>query len=423
VDGADSPLSPGERARGRRLAITSHPAGMTFRMVFTQYLPTLALVALGASEFQVGLQNAFVFGFIALQLPVLRAVAHISKRTILVAGHTFAVLAAIPLLFYAELRDAERALALGVAMTSFGLVAAGNSVAETVWFPILRGFVEPNRIGRFFGTLRTGWHLALIGFYLLSQWWLTRHPGAFAPLFALGWGLGVVRIGLIARLPERSERTGARIRVSEAFALLRDPAMRAYLSAVAWGNGIRNASLPFVIVMLRRVVGFEDAQVLYTTVALYAGGMVSLYPWGRVVDRVGAVPILCLGAVGQGLLLLALAGVGASDGSTVALMVVWFFALSVLASGFGVADTHLLFELTPPHAPARSLVLGAVVAGLASGITPVAAGLALDALLPPRSEGDPLAVYRGFFVVMGVLQAAAFLPLACFRRRAGLHTV
>ena len=58
-----APLDDEQRARGRRLAITSHPAGMTFRMVFTQHLPTLALVSLGAGEFWVGLQASFAFGF------------------------------------------------------------------------------------------------------------------------------------------------------------------------------------------------------------------------------------------------------------------------------------------------------------------------------------------------------------------------
>ena len=72
---ADAPLDDEARARGRRLAITGHPAGMTFRMVFSQHLPTLALVALGASELLVGVQNALVFACIALQLPVLRLVA------------------------------------------------------------------------------------------------------------------------------------------------------------------------------------------------------------------------------------------------------------------------------------------------------------------------------------------------------------
>jgi hypothetical protein len=57
------PLDERERARGRVLAIASHPAGNAFRYVFTQQLPTLALVALGASELQVGLQGSFIFAY------------------------------------------------------------------------------------------------------------------------------------------------------------------------------------------------------------------------------------------------------------------------------------------------------------------------------------------------------------------------
>ena len=51
---APPPLEPEERARGRRLAITGHPACMTHRMVYTGQLPTLALVSLGASETPTG---------------------------------------------------------------------------------------------------------------------------------------------------------------------------------------------------------------------------------------------------------------------------------------------------------------------------------------------------------------------------------
>ena len=52
--GQTSSLSPDARARGRRLAIASHPLAMTHRYVYTDQLPTLALVALGASEAMVG---------------------------------------------------------------------------------------------------------------------------------------------------------------------------------------------------------------------------------------------------------------------------------------------------------------------------------------------------------------------------------
>ena len=46
-EAASAPLDAATRARGRRLAIASHPAGMTFRTIFTEWVPTLALVGLG----------------------------------------------------------------------------------------------------------------------------------------------------------------------------------------------------------------------------------------------------------------------------------------------------------------------------------------------------------------------------------------
>jgi predicted MFS family arabinose efflux permease len=401
------PLPEALRTRGRRLAIASHPAGNTFRMIFSQHLPTLALVGLGASELQVGLQSSFVFLFIALQLPTLRAVGHFSKRTILLASHGFALVAALPLVFWSSIESLPGAAPVGVAMASFALVAVGLCVGETVWFPLLRGFVEPERIGRFFGTLRTGWHLALILFYAASQRWLEQHPGGFGALFGAGFALGAIRTFLIARLPERSERTGERIRAREALALARDPRVRGYLLTVAWTHAVRVAAVPFAIVMLRRVGGVSDGDVIYTTVAFFTGGLVSLYGWGRVVDRAGAVPVLRATLVGQALVIGALAGFTPGDQALLA-MVVWFFAVSVLAAGFGLADTHLLFGLAPPEAPARTLVVGAVVVGTVAGLAPVLAGAALEGLL--TGEGD-LSVYRGFFAVLGATALLALLPL------------
>jgi MFS family permease len=408
------PLSRPDRRRGRRLAISSHPLGNTFRLVFTQHLPTLALVSLGASELQVGLQSAFVFIFIALQLPTLRAVAHFSKRRILVTSHLFAVSTALPLVFWGRLEALPGQTAVTVAMLSFALVAAGVCAGETVWFPLLRGYVRAERIGRFFGALRTGWHLALIFFYLFSQWWLSRHPEDFSTLFGVGWALGFARTFLIARLPERSERTGERIRVREALVLLRDTRLRRYLETVAWSHSMRLAAVPFVIVMLRRVVGFSDTEVIYTTVAHFTGGVASLYAWGRVVDRVGAVAVLRVTTVGQGLLIASLFAFE-PVAAVVPLMVLWFFALSVLASGHGVADTHVLFELTPPEAPARTLVLGAVGVGIAAGLMPILGGGLLEVWLPERVEGA-LDVYRRFFALLGALLLLALLPLRWLAR-------
>lgn len=402
------PLDARERRRGRFLAVASHPTGFVFRRVFTENLPTLALISLGASEFQVGLQGAFVFAFVALQLPALRMVGHVSKRAILMGAHVFTLLAALPLIFFDRFDALSQAGAIALAQLCFALVAAGACIGETVWFPLLRAYVEPGQTGRFFGVLRTGWHLTLLLFYVGSQWWLTRHPGHYAPLFSLGWGLGIARTFLIANLPERSERTGERVRVREAVALAREPRLARYLTTIALGNAFRVTGLIFAIVMLRRAVGMSEGEVVKNTIALIAGGLISLYAWGRVVDRVGPVPVLQATAAGMSLALLVLA-LAPESALVVGWTAPWFFVMSLLVSGFGVADTHLLFELTPPEQPARTLVLAAVTAGLAAGVAPVLAGAVLDLALPADPAGA-LRTYRGFFGVLALLMASALLP-------------
>lgn len=411
--GAAAPLSPAERRRGRWLAIGSHPTGMTFWMAFTEHLPTLALVHLGASETLVGLQGSLKPGFQLLQLPTLRAVARVSKRTILIGGQVLALLGALPLVFFATLAERGEGGAVAVAMASLAVTAAGLNVGNTVWFPLLNAYMEPGRVGRFFGTIRTGWHLALIFFFAGSQAWLARHPGSFGPLFGFAWTLGLLRIGLVAWLPERSERTAERIRVRDSFALLRrEPPLRRYLAGVTWSAAVRYAVTPFVIVMLRRVVGFTSAEILYTTVAVFTGGLVSLYLWGHAVDRLGPAPVFRWCAIGMGALNASLVAVSEPGAATLVFVIAYFFLRAVLASGFGVADTHVLFALTPPDTPSRTLVTTQVTSSVLASLSPIVVGLVLDALL--RGGEAPLAVYRGLFLVAGALQALSFLPLRGF---------
>jgi predicted MFS family arabinose efflux permease len=290
----------------------------------------------------------------------------------------------------------------------------GFAVCETVWFPLLHGYQEDARIGRFFALLRTGWHLTLIVYFLGAQRWLAAHPGRFAPLFAVAFGLGVLRVLLISRLPERSERTGSAIRVRQALALLaREPLLRRYLAGVALAGSMRVVAFTFAVVMMRRVVGFSEAEVLYTTVAIFTGGLASLWIWGRVVDAVGPEPVFRWTALGQALLFLGFFGVSSHDGASLALAVVLFFSLWALTSGFDVADTHVIFALAPSHAPARHLVVARVCDGLLRGAAPLVVGVVLDRLLGAGAE--PLVLYRGLFVVCALGVVLAIVPLRAFK--------
>ena len=410
---AAPPLDAATRARGRRLAVASHPAGMTFRTVFTEWLPTLALVGLGGSPALVGLQSAFDPLGHFLQLGVLRAVGRWSKRRILLAGQVLAIVAALPLLAYGTLQSEPGALALGIAVASFAAVAAGIAISDTVWFPLLRSYVEPGAVGRFFGTIRSVWHLTLIVYFLAARAWVERHPGALGPLFAVGLGAGVLRLGLVARMPERSERTGRPIRAREALALLRTHArLRRYLVGVGAQGALWTATLPFVIVMMRRALGMSDAQVIGATVAAYAGGLVSLYPWGRAVDALGPARVFRWCSLGLAASFAALLLVREPGAFAIAALTGFFFVANVLRAGFGVADTHVLFGLAPEDAPASLIVVATAVTFLPRAAAPLLVGVALDAIL---ARGvDPLGAYHGLFLAAAALQAAVFVPLRRF---------
>jgi Na+/melibiose symporter-like transporter len=410
------PLSESERARGRRLAIAGNAVGLPFSIAFTEQLPTLALLTLGANETLIGLQSGLARGLFVLQLPGLRLVSWFSKRSLLVTGHGIALIASLPLVFFSALQTLEHELALSVVFASLVLTALGVSLCELVWFPLLRGYVEPDRIGRFFGAVRTTWHVTVIAFFIGGRFWLAEHPAAFGALFGVAWLLGAARTPLIYGLPERSERTATRIRARDALALVRSNVrLRRYLLGTTGFAALRTAVMPFALVLLRRELGFSDANVVLTTIALYLGGLVSLYVWGTLIDRLGPYLVFRTASLASGALYVGLAFLDAAGTATLPCAIAFFFAQSVLAAGFGVADTRVLFELTPPESPAPTIVLSSVAIGVACGLAPLFAGIALDATLA-RVE-QPLSAYRGFFLIAAALQSLSFLPLRTFKER------
>ena len=406
-------LGPDRRRLGRRLAVASHPAGMTHRNVYTDQLPTLALVGLGASETWIGLQRAFEPMSQLLQLPTLRLVGRLRKRSILVGGQALAVLGGLPLVAYGALAAADGAGAVTVALASLWITAVGIVISQTVWFPLLRGYVEPGRIGEFFGVLRTGWHLTLIAFFLWAQRWLTAHPGSFGLLFGVATAAGLLRMLLIVRLPEASGAATERIRVRDALALLgRHARLRRYLAGMILFGAPRRAALPFAVVMMRRSMGLSDADVILTTVASFAGGFASLYAWGRAVHRFGPAPVFRTTALVSAAMLAGLAWVGPH--ASLLAMVGFFFVFVALASGFGVADTHVLFGLSPEREATPTLVIADVTTSLAYGAAPFAVGIALDLAIGSGVEATD--AYRVLFAAAACVMALAPLPLRELRR-------
>jgi predicted MFS family arabinose efflux permease len=406
-------LPPEEQARGRRLALLSHPFGMTYRRLVTEDLPTLALVSLGAGDAIVGLQRAFEPLSALLQLPSLRALAHMSKRALLISGQCVAVVGGLPLLFFASLSALGQDTAVLVALASFAIAATGLGIAETPWFPLLYSYVRPDRIGRFFGTLRSSWHLALIVSFLGAQRWLSAHPGEFAPVFAFALACGVLRIALVWRLPERTDAPRERIRARRALAeLVGRPELRRYFLGVALAGGARRALIPFAIVVMRRVIGMTEAQVLVATLASFVGGLIALYAAGRAADRFGPAPVFRASGIGLAVLALGFCALSEPGPGAVVLSAALFCGIAALGAAFGVADTNVLFSLAAPENPTPVLTAATAATSAAYAVAPVLAGLALQLAIGLGVE--ELLAYRALFVTAAVALAVSWIPLQRF---------
>lgn len=86
----------------------------------------------------------------------------------------------------------------------------------------------------------------------------------------------------------------------------------------------------------------------------------------------------------------------------------------LLSSGFGVADTHVLFRLAPSDAATPVLVVSDVVSNLAYGLAPVAAGLAIDAALGAGLA--PARVYHVLLISAAAVTLLSLRPLRIFGR-------
>ena len=77
-----------------------------------------------------------------------------------------------------------------------------------------------------------------------------------------------------------------------------------------------------------------------------------------------------------------------------------------------MADTHVLFKLTPVESPARTLVAAAVSVSLVAAIVPLVAGVGIE--LGLRVTANQLLVYHVFFAIAAIVQAINWWPARAF---------
>jgi MFS family permease len=389
LDAASETITREQSRRAMRDAVLAQCVGLPLMFTLSNGgLATLYAERLGARDLMVGILNGGIWAgaVVGLWMPALTE--RYNKRRVLVTAQLLSIIAALPLLavpFVAQRFSNDAALAvMTVSLMAFGL-AIGAFVSA--WFPALMDFVPPEKVGRFFGRLRSTWQVVVLGIYLACAVAL----GPETPLWRMQVVLVVLiaatslRTLLVARFPQRPvarATAGAAARVRQ---VLADRAFRRYLVLHTLATGLAGALTPSMVLYLR-LSGFSPRAIMLAVAAGMLAMAVGFRLWGRTADRHGAGRNYRIGFVllAAGFLMWAPASIAVwglrAPGMGYA------FALSAFAiGGLGFASisigvTHHGFRLTPRESSTTYLAILPVANQCGLGVGMFLVGATLQAV-------------------------------------------
>jgi MFS family permease len=427
VDGPDAHLTPTRRLRAT-LGL-SVAEGM-FAEVFTACAGATVLtawaMALGLGPLLVGVMTALPFCAQFIQFPAAWLTSTFGHRRVALTAICLSRLVMFPLavLPWWELDlTARQHVLLGVAGASAVLGVVGNN-AWVAWM----GELVPRAVrGRFFGrrtalTTLAGTLASLAAGLLLDRLRPADGVGLALPLLALGaCVMGVVTTLLMASQHDPAPPgTTPRLELKGALVPLKDPLARRVLTyQVAW-NAAVGVSAPFFALH-----SIQNLKMTFVILALHAAAVAGVRIltaplWGKMIDRVGAQPVLMACSLGIGVIpalwLLPSAG-------TLWPLLFDVVLAGALWSGHGLAIFALPLTVAPRKGRPFYLAAFATAGGLAYALA-AALGGAIASALPENFVlgGQPWVNLHVLFVLSSVARLCAAL-LAARLPEPGAHPV
>ena len=289
-------ISPDELNKGLKAVVYDGMCSQTMGVLTGGVFLVAFALALGASNFHIGLLAAIPFLAQFLQLPAVYLVEHFRARKVISIGFSgisrvfWLLIAAIPLLF-----TAPSGSGLYLLVAALLLYAGFGAVSGTSWNSWMRDLIPQKILGSVFSRrlmLATGIGLVTTvaaGFFV--DFWAGRFPDnhlyAYSILFTLGFIAGIIGLYFLMRTPEpRMEPRGD---VPALHQMLIRPLKdinfrRLLLFSVPWSFAI-NLAAPFFTVYLLVRLEFSLSTVILFSVLSQIVNMVFLKIWGRLSDR------------------------------------------------------------------------------------------------------------------------------------------
>ena len=345
-------------------------------------------LALGASNFAIGVLAAVPFAVQFLQVPAVALVERLRARRLVATwaagiGRCFLMTAAAAPLFGAG-------AAIPILVVSIAMYQALAAVAGCAWNSWMRDLVPETEYGRFFGrraaaTTALATTLALTCGLLIDTWkqHLPSRPSlAYSVLFLLSAGIGMVGVWLLSITPDLPmPETGQRTPVFRLLAApFRDPNFRRLMVYLSSWNFAVNLAAPFFTVYMLKTLGYPMARVVILTTISQLSNLAALGIWGSLIDRFSNKAVLRVSS--PMFLLCTLAWSFTGMPWLQPILIYLLFALHVLmgfaTAGVALASGNAAMKLSPSGQATAYLAASGVMSASCAAVAPILGGLAAD---------------------------------------------
>ncbi|MFP4521205.1 MAG: MFS transporter [Fibrobacterota bacterium] len=344
-------------------------------------------VALGATNYEIGLIASV--GFLAqfMQLAGLMLVKLLKRRkVIVVAGAGMARLTWIfiiltPVLFLDK--------GMSFFLQWFILSAFIGGLVGPGWNSLLRDVIPQENMGKIFAKrMMYGTALALTlnltGGYFVD-WWGNSFPNnnlyAYSILFSLALILGITGVFSISKIPEPEADFDEK---EPFFSMLKKPIedgnFRSLLVFMGFWTFAVNLAGPFFIIYMLKRIGLSVFMVTILTVTSQASNILFLRIWGRLADRFSNKSVL---SVSGPLFMLVVLGwtfttMPEKYFLTVPLLFLIHFLSGASTAGVSISSANIALKLSPKGSAHTYMTLFGLTGALTGSLAPMLGGMFAD---------------------------------------------
>ena len=382
----------------------------------TGTLLTTFLLALGASDFLIGLIAAFPL-LAGLAQPfgaeIIRKRGGRRKPIMLAAALVDDLLWLVSLVAVAYLDAAE---ALAVVVVVLAIQYAFGAFASVSWTSWISDLIPPAVRGRYFGRRNFVCH----GFGALTAAGAGAvlraagpHIHVFIGLIAVGVVFRLISISFLRRQPEPTPAKSPKGKMLGQLSIpLRYPDFRKFLVyGMAWGFAVQLAAPFFTVYMVNEAnVGF-DAVMIFAALGTVSN-LIGQRVWGPLCDRYGDHQVMRVAGLSIALQPIWWLFTG-SEGAGFYLMAILSMTGGFAWGGHLLASGNLMMRLAPETGKTTFFAVQAALGGLFGAAGPFMGGLLATAfsgtftLMP----GEFFAGLKNLFLISGILRFGAWTLL------------